>query len=679
MKILFLLILTISGLIIPAHSNSFARNISRAKITSSLVFYQAPRNLQFFARDNQDSANVPISGNTDIAGFDSVYLEVYKNNILWKRKSTKLIYTAGNASFAISQKIHAELSEYLFKLYIKDVKGMNTYQILNADSLVCGDAFIISGQSNSHNTNDTATYKNEFCRSFGVQTPNGNGDIYNPADTNWGISKATSYQGASFTGPYNVGVWGLYLQKQITDSIGIPTCIINGGRRGSSIELNLRDNSNPTNLNTIYGKSLYRVLKSGLANKIKAIFWYQGEANGDNSWMTYANNFQTLYNSWSEDYPGFSKIFLFQVRQGCGNNLLGGLLREVQRQLAYTYSKIELVSTMGIPAHHFDNCHYGFQGYYELSLNLYRQVAKNFYTISNDTDIRPPNIKKAYYTSSSKNEIALIFDNSGIVSWPADSLNQSMKDYFYLNGVYGNISTGIISGSMLKLQLINPSNASKLTYLPSKYNNGTQVVYQGPFLRNSRGIGALSFNDFPITNPSTLNLTSSQQGYYSQSHHLNISDTITVILRNSFSPYLIRDSAKAVIDSISFTGSFNFYNIPNGDYYIVIKSRNGLETWSSDGTNIISNSTASYNFTSSASMAFGNNMILINNKYCIYSGDINQDGYIDLTDIVIINNDVADFVNGYVATDLNGDYITDLEDNLIAYNNSVNFVSKVTP
>lgn len=682
MKILFLLFLISIGFITAIQTDLFAINKNQLTANDSVVFFQTPRNLQFFARDVQDSAIVPFNGNIYTTGYDSIYLEIYRNNILWNRRSSKLIYNSDIAFFSLAQKIHAELSEYYFKLYLKDTSGNNPVLIKKVDSVICGDVYLICGQSNSHNTNDTATYKNEFCRSFGVQTLNGNMNSYNPADTNWGFSKAVNYLGESWTGPYNVGVWGLYLQKQIIDSNAIPTCFINGGTRGSPISIHLRNNSNPTDLSTIYGKLLYRVKKSGLAENIKAVFWYQGEANGDTSWQSYDNNFRTLYNSWKENYPGFKKIFLFQVRQGCNGNLSGGLLREVQRQLVQKYPEIELLSTMGIQGHGVDHCHYTFPGYVEIAVNVYKIVAKSFYTIANQNDIAPPNIKWAYYTSPAKTEIALIFNNSNISSWPADTLSQSMKNYFYLNGAFGNVSTGIISGSLLKLQLINASNATKLTYLPSKYNNGTTVTYEGPFIRNSRRIAALSFNDFPITNfpPATLDLTSSIQGFYNQKlNKLNIRDTMTIVLRNNFSPFLIRDSSKAVIDSVSFTGSFTFGNVPSGNYFIIAKSRNSIQTWSSSGIDIISNSTVSYDFTTSDSNAYGNNLILVGNKYSIYSGDINQDGLIDVVDIVNIYNDLTFGNSGYLPTDVNGDRLVDVSDLIITYNNSVNVVGVITP
>ncbi|MBK9331634.1 MAG: hypothetical protein IPM96_04315 [Ignavibacteria bacterium] len=62
-----------------------------------------------------------------------------------------------------------------------------------------------------------------------------------------------------------------------------------------------------------------------------------------------------------------------------------------------------------------------------------------------------------------------------------------------------------------------------------------------------------------------------------------------------------------------------------------------------------------------------------------YSGDVNQDGTVDVTDNGLIDNDAGNFLSGYIATDLNGDEITDVSDAAISDNNAVNFVSVVKP
>ena len=58
---------------------------------------------------------------------------------------------------------------------------------------------------------------------------------------------------------------------------------------------------------------------------------------------------------------------------------------------------------------------------------------------------------------------------------------------------------------------------------------------------------------------------------------------------------------------------------------------------------------------------------------------MNQDGLIDLADVIQISNAAGVFTTGYVPTDVNGNKIVDLTDMLIALNNSTKFVTKKTP
>lgn len=175
-----------------------------------------------------------------------------------------------------------------------------------------------------------------------------------------------------------------------------------------------------------------------------------------------------------------------------------------------------------------------------------------------------------------------------------------------------------------------------------------------------------------------LNLKAIPQGFYNL-YSLNMKDTLSVFLRDSISPYTIIDSGKGVIDSLTFSRSIIIINAPTGFYYIAVKHRNSIETWSKLPVSYTKGSTTSYDFTNAVTKAYGDNLILLGSKYCIYSGDVNQDGYVDLVDASLIDNDSYNFVTGYNPTDLNGDNIVDVSDYGICDNNSYNFVSKVAP
>lgn len=156
---------------------------------------------------------------------------------------------------------------------------------------------------------------------------------------------------------------------------------------------------------------------------------------------------------------------------------------------------------------------------------------------------------------------------------------------------------------------------------------------------------------------------------------------VKVLLRSSDPPYAIIDSSLQIVNSsdIRIYPSFNL--APSGIYYIVLETNNGIETWSKPGGEQLYVSTqGSYDFTDSISKAYGNNLKLKGNLYCIYIGDVNQDGTIDVNDLGIIDNDAFFSVTGInVPSDLNYDEVVDIEDMSICDNNVFDFISIIRP
>ncbi len=193
-------------------------------------------------------------------------------------------------------------------------------------------------------------------------------------------------------------------------------------------------------------------------------------------------------------------------------------------------------------------------------------------------------------------------------------------------------------------------------------------------------------NKSPVTKASRqesiiLNLKMYMEGFYNNVSNQQISDTISVSLRSNITPYNIIDASTSVVSS---TGDavFAFDNAPDGSYYVTITHRNALETWSSSSITLTTGSSFNYDFSNQSSKAYGNNIKQIDNspvRFGIFSGNVNQDQSIDLTDILLTYNDAATFVTGYKSTDANGDNVTDLIDIIITYNNSANFVAVIKP
>ncbi len=179
----------------------------------------------------------------------------------------------------------------------------------------------------------------------------------------------------------------------------------------------------------------------------------------------------------------------------------------------------------------------------------------------------------------------------------------------------------------------------------------------------------------------TLNLTACIEGFYDLSTDLMVSDIITVQLRDAIYPYPIVESTNAVLDQ-SGNGAFTFSNVNNGtSYYIVLKHRNSIETWSSS-TQMFTGSSLNYDFAAAVTQAFGNNMKQVDAspvRFAVYSGDVNQDGIVDASDVSTVDNDAFNSLSGYVTSDLNGDYFVDASDLGIVDNNALNAVSVITP
>jgi uncharacterized protein (TIGR02145 family) len=189
-------------------------------------------------------------------------------------------------------------------------------------------------------------------------------------------------------------------------------------------------------------------------------------------------------------------------------------------------------------------------------------------------------------------------------------------------------------------------------------------------------IQSTSAETFTIPQIPVLTLTALIQGLYNGTKM--IPDTVNVELHNSVAPFALVDSVQGILDTAG-VGTFHFSNAVNGTlYYLSIKYRNSIETWSSAAQSFNS-FVLNYNFTDSLVRAFGNNMILKGGKYCIYSGDVNQDGLIDLSDLILVDNDNANYVTGFVKTDVNGDGLVDLSDLVIVDNNNMNYVSEQLP
>ncbi len=457
--------------------------ITRVKIPAiDSTFQTIPQQLQFFARDENNGADVEIKGTIRESGFDSIRVNWFRDKLLVHTQALPLVYTSAGAAFACTERIQSELREYRLEVHL--LRPSFDSVIAVRDQLVCGDVYLISGQSNtvmSGNNN-----QNEFVRTYGVNYS------LNKKDTLWSLATASQSGGGS-----TVGAWGLRLGELIVMNQQVPVCIINGGVGGTTIEQNSRVDAQPDGLSSIYGSLLYRVKKSAFNSKAKAMFWYQGESN---TVTNYAQNFRKLYSDWFKDYPSLQKIYVVQIRPGCAGFAGHDQLREVQRRLQDSLPKLEVMAAVALPGH--DGCHYTAIGYSVLADNMFRLVNRDFYHSSDTIAISSPTLQRAFFSSSDHRELIMMFKpaNSLIAIQPdtiAAGNTQSLKDYIYLSDSVA-VQSIRAHGDSLILQLKSSSKATSVSYTPAVYYNGTQTIYEGPWLVNQRGIGALTFANVPI-------------------------------------------------------------------------------------------------------------------------------------------------------------------------------------
>jgi len=205
----------------------------------------------------------------------------------------------------------------------------------------------------------------------------------------------------------------------------------------------------------------------------------------------------------------------------------------------------------------------------------------------------------------------------------------------------------------------------------------------------SKIFAAVSKTDSPFPNGDWIpaismglfNIKLIPQGLYDAANNrLQMKDTFTVYLANSTSPYSLVDSAKIIVDSLTFTGQAAFRAASSGTYFLVVKHRNSIETWSRPGgENYLKGATQTFDFSDSQAKAFGNNLALSGGKYCVFGGDVKQDGVVDISDMVQVDNGSFEFASGYLNADVNGDTNVDISDMVIVDNNSYDFVGSVKP
>jgi hypothetical protein len=147
-----------------------------------------------------------------------------------------------------------------------------------------------------------------------------------------------------------------------------------------------------------------------------------------------------------------------------------------------------------------------------------------------------------------------------------------------------------------------------------------------------------------------------------------VCDTLTLELATSTAPNSVMYTASTIL----YTNGMAQFTFPpavnNSNFYLVVRHRNALQTWSS--SSIILSNNVTYDFTNLSTKAYGGEMQeMIDGNFTIRSGDVNNDGIINQLDFQDVLDATQLFQSGYMHADLNGDGLVESTDFSIVENN----------
>ena len=155
-------------------------------------------------------------------------------------------------------------------------------------------------------------------------------------------------------------------------------------------------------------------------------------------------------------------------------------------------------------------------------------------------------------------------------------------------------------------------------------------------------------------------------------------DTVRVTLVDPLTLSSVDSSFGIVQTDGSMTVIFEDTTLDGHSYYLKLNHRSSLETWSSVPVSMTD--PVYYDFTDAATRAFGDNLRdLGNGLFAVWSGDVDQDGVIGLTDFSLVESTSQQFVYGYVVNDITGDIMVESADYSLIENNAQLFLISLRP
>jgi len=430
--------------------------------TSAVALSEAPQDLQLIPRDSRNGANVPVAGRITDSRVQQVELSVTSNG-----KTQK--YTSRSRAFRFTPRINAALQEYSFVLR---ASGRDFDRVVaRRTGVVSGDVYVVEGQSNAEAAKRNGAANAEespYLRSYGSSTSDA---PLSQADRSWNYATGdVTVQSGS------VGQWAIRTGRRIVDTYKVPVAIIQGAHGGRPISFFQRNDAEPDDITTNYGRLRQRLAAAGVIDDVRAVLWYQGEQDKDDA-AVHVAGFRTLLADWrAEIGTAATRYYVYQVRTSPCSDSTTIKLREAQRRLGDT-DGVTVLSTNGLSGH--DGCHYAYAGgYREMGDHTFAVLARDLYG-GPSAGVAPPNPSTVTAAGSQlvvnlRSDDVLTVDNGAAAD-------------FRVEGAPVTVTSVTQTGAKLLLDLSGPATAATaLTYLGH--------LRAGPWITNATGAGLLSFS-----------------------------------------------------------------------------------------------------------------------------------------------------------------------------------------
>jgi len=382
--------------------------------------------------------------------------------------------------------------------------------LAQASDVVAGDVYVVQGQSNAkstvypqENAGADADAASPWIRTVGNMSDS---TVLSSADLAWHVARGggdgdidssdvtSSTSSGDSTG--TIGKWPQRMARDLVDQMQVPIAIFNGAQGGERVNYFLSTYVQPKDSSNNYKRLMSRLNAYDLTGSVRAVFYYQGEADTANNVdpTPWTAKFKILLKSWTKSFASLSHVYVTQIR-GCSSNHPGtDSVREQQRRMAGT-PKVQVMSTTAMGG--FDGgCHFHYSGYQQLG-HWYANLLTHDLYAGGGSNITAPAPTQIRLSSDGRQLLITLANHDDPIS--ADLT--SNLDFFVATSAGGIYQPTDIAAAPGLITLTLPINLVGAMQSTTKLS----VSYRGqsssgrPWITNEAGIGLLAFEGIAVT------------------------------------------------------------------------------------------------------------------------------------------------------------------------------------